>query len=94
LAIVVVVAHAVAVDIVPAALYPEAQAEQVPLPSGKHAAHKAIEVAAPEIVFLQRTQPVPVTKVYPIVQVTPVATVVPVHVAAPVAQATQAPETT
>jgi len=55
LAIVVAVPHAVPVAIVPGRLFPEAQAEQVPLPSGRHAAQPVTETTE-EAVFLQRTQ--------------------------------------
>lgn len=55
LAIVVVVPHAVAAVKAPTAFCPAAQAEQVPLPSGRHAVHAVME-ATGVAVFLQRLQ--------------------------------------
>jgi len=85
------VVHAVADESAPLRRFPDAQEEQVPLPSVRHVAHPVIE-AGEALVLLQRTQPVPEVKVYPAVQVRPAAMVAAVHVAAPVTQAVQAPE--
>jgi len=91
LVIVFAVAHVVA-DARAAITDPAAQALQVPLPSGRHPVHAVIEVGAPEIVFLQRTQvrdaPVPLA-IYGDAQVR--GRMAEVHVAAPVPQAVQAP---
>jgi len=93
LAIVVPVPHAVPVATVPGRLFPEAQAEQVPLPSVRHAAHPVIETGV-EAVFLQRTQvreaPVPLAT-YPVEPKQVRGRIAEVHVAAPVPQAVQAP---
>jgi len=86
----VVVVHAEEVARVGETLYPEGQAEQVPLPSGRHAAHR-VTLAGELAVFTQRPQarvpPVPLA-MYPGRQVR---ATVEVHVATPVPQAVQTP---
>jgi len=74
-----------------AAFCPAGQALQVPLPSGRHPAHR-VRATAGEAVFLQRPQvreaPVPLA-MYGDAQVR--GRIAEVHVAAPVPQAVQAP---